>query len=123
MGLPVDGAHILLTGASAGIGWATAETLATMGATLAVTGRRQARLDELLERLAGSGHVAIAGELDDPDTATAIAEEAWRRLGHLDVVVHNAATPMRRPVTAIGPDEIAATMRVNFDAPVRMTLA
>lgn len=127
MGLPVEGASILVTGASAGIGWATAEALAARGATLAVTGRRQARLDELLAGLPaadhGGPHVAIAADLDDPDAATAVVEQAWSALGHLDVVVHNAAMPMRRPVTTIGLDEVHETMRVNFEAPVRMTLA
>lgn len=123
MGQQVDGARILVTGASAGIGWATAELLAARGATLAVTGRRQERLDELLAGLPGSGHVAIAGDLGDAGAPEDVAGAAWAGLGHLDVVVHNAAMPKRRPVTEIGLDEVAETMRVNFDAPVRMTLA
>ena len=123
MGLQVKGARILVTGASAGIGWATAEALASKGATLAVTGRRQARLDELVAGLAGEGHVAMAGDLAEPDAAEAIVESAWQALGHLDVLVHNAGMPKRRPVTSIRLEEVAETMRVNFDAPVRMTLS
>lgn len=123
MGLTVGGGRVLVTGASAGIGWATATALAGRGATVAVTGRRQDRLDELLAKLPGDGHVAIAGDLGDLDEAQAIAERAWTELGHLDVVVHNAAMPKRRPVTTITADEVAETMRVNFEAPVRMTLA
>jgi short-subunit dehydrogenase len=118
----VAGARILLTGASAGIGWATAHALAAGGATLAVTGRRAERLDALLGELPGDGHVALPADLEDLDAAALVASAAGA-IGPLDVVVHNAGMPMRRPVTAISPDEVATTMRVNFDAPVRMALA
>ena len=123
MALALAGARALLTGASAGIGWATAHALAAAGATVAVTGRRAERLDALLAELPGAGHVAIPADLDDPAAADALVEQAGDAIGPLDVVVHNAGMPMRRPVTAIGLDEVAATMRVNFEAPVRMALA
>jgi short-subunit dehydrogenase len=121
--LAVSGARALLTGASAGIGWATAHALASSGATLAVTGRRAERLDALLAELPGDGHVAIAADLDDPAAVDALVAGAESAIGPLDVVVHNAGMPMRRPVTQVGLDEVAATMRVNFEAPVRMALA
>ena len=123
MALAVAGARTLLTGASAGIGWATAHALAHAGATLAVTGRRAERLDALLAELPGSGHVAIPAELDDPEAVDALVTAAARAIGPLDIVVHNAGMPKRRPVTEIGLDEVATTMRVNFEAPVRTALA
>ena len=123
MAVPVAGSRVLLTGASAGIGWATAHALAAAGATLAVTGRRAERLDALLAELPGAGHVALPADLDDLDAAEALVGGATEAIGPLDVVVHNAGMPMRRSVTVIGPHEIATTMRVNFEAPVRMALA
>lgn len=123
MAVPVAGARVLLTGASAGIGWATAIALADAGATLAVTGRRADRLEALRRELAGSGHVALPADLHDLDAAVAVVHGASDAIGPLDVVVHNAGMPMRRPVTAITPAEVASTMRVNFEAPVQMALA
>ena len=123
MALAVAGTRALLTGASAGIGWATAHALAGAGATLAVTGRRAERLDALLAELPGSGHVALPADLDDLDAVDALVADAGSAIGPLAVVVHHAGMPMRRPVTEIGLDEVAATMRVNFEAPVRMALA
>jgi NAD(P)-dependent dehydrogenase (short-subunit alcohol dehydrogenase family) len=49
--------------------------------------------------------------------------EAWDVLGGIDVLVNNAAVPKRRVVTALEPDEVASVMRVNFFAPMRLTLA
>lgn len=123
MALVVAGARVLLTGASAGIGWATAHALAAAGATLAVTGRRAERLEALLAELPGGGHVALPADLEDLDAAADLVAAASDALGPLDVVVHNAGMPMRRPVAALTPEEVTTTMRVNFDAPVRMALA
>lgn len=119
----LDGARVLLTGASAGIGAATAPVLAARGATLALTGRRAERLDALLASLPGSGHVALAADLGDPGAPERVVADAARALGHLDCVIHNAAVPMRRPVTALTAGDVDDAMRVNLEAPVRMTLA
>lgn len=123
MALEVAGSRVLLTGASAGIGWATAHALAAAGASVAVTGRRAERLDALLRELPCRGHAALPADLDDLDTAVALVGSAAEAIGPLDVVVHNAGMPMRRPVTDLSPRDLATTMRVNFEAPVRMALA
>jgi short-subunit dehydrogenase len=57
---------------------------------------------------------------DDPG---GLALRAWDALGGIDVLVNNAAVPKRRAVTALDPDDIEAVMRVNFFAPMRMTMA
>jgi short-subunit dehydrogenase len=119
----VEGATVLVTGASSGIGEATARLLADRGATVAVAARRAERLDALVSELPGSGHIALPVDLVDGDAAEACALEAWQALGHLDAIVHNAAIPKRRHVTALTLDEINETMAVNYLAPVRMTLA
>jgi NAD(P)-dependent dehydrogenase (short-subunit alcohol dehydrogenase family) len=123
MSVPIDGARVLVTGASSGIGEAAAELLAARGATLAVVARRADRLRELVERIGGVGHLVLPCDLADPDAAERAALEAWEALGHLDVVVHNAAIPKRRHITRLTPDDVDETMRVNFLSPVRMTFA
>ena len=62
---------------------------------------------------------------DLADTAALgdLAAQAWDALGGIDVLINNAAIPKRRPVTALAPDEVENVMRVNFFAPMRLTLA
>jgi short-subunit dehydrogenase len=123
VGLSLAGATVLLTGASSGIGAAAAPVLAGRGATLVVTGRRRERLDALVAALPGNGHAAIPADLAAPGAPEEVVAAAVAAVGPLDVVVHNAGTPMRRHVTALTRDEIEATLAVNTLAPVRMTLA
>jgi short-subunit dehydrogenase len=123
VGLDLAGATVLLTGASAGIGAAAAPVLAERGATVVVTGRRRERLDALVATLPGSGHAAIAADLAAPGAPEGVVAAAVEAVGPLDVVVHNAGTPMRRHVSALRLEDFEATLAVNTLAPVRMTLA
>ena len=123
MGLDLDGARVLLTGASSGIGAATAPILAERGARLAVTGRRAERLDDLLGSLAGEGHVALPADLAREADADDVVARATEALGAIDVVVHNAAMPKRRHISELTLAEIDEVMALNFRVPARMTLA
>lgn len=84
----------IVTGASSGIGRATAKLFAREGASLVVAARRQAELDGLVAEIAASGGraVAIAGDVKDEDFAGALVEMAVRRFGGLDVAFNNAGT-------------------------------
>ncbi len=116
---------MLVTGGSSGIGAATAIALAERGATVGIVGRREEKLRAVLDRCrahAPDSRMWVQ-DLGDLDAATALVGEAWSAFDGLDVLVNNAAMPMRRPVTRITPEEVATTMRVNFESPVRMTLA
>jgi short-subunit dehydrogenase len=62
-------------------------------------------------------------DLADTAAAGELALQAWDALGGIDVLINNAAIPKRRPVIELQPDEVEAVMRVNFFAPMRMTLA
>ena len=121
----VDGARILITGASSGIGAATAVRLAEAGATVGLVARRGDRLDEVLEQCRAHSPDSRRWKCDlgDLDAAVAVALEAWEAFGHLDVLVNNAAIPRRRPVQRLTADELDETMRVNFTSPARMTMA
>ena len=124
-GVKVAGAYVLVTGASSGIGAATARLLAGRGATVGLVGRRADRLDEVLSdcRRHTPGSRSWVTDLGDTAAAAALAREAWDALGHIDVLINNAAVPMRRPVTELTPADVEDTMRVNFFSPVHMTLA
>lgn len=123
--LQIAGSRILLTGASSGIGAALAPMLAERGATLALVARRGDRLaqvvDECDEHTPGSRAWAV--DLGDVAAAEALALEVWDELGPVDALINNAAMPKRRPVSEISSTEVSETMRVNFESPVRMTLA
>lgn len=123
MATSLDGARVLLTGASSGIGAAAAPVLAGRGAILAVTARRADRLDALLATLPGDGHVALPADLADPDAPDRLLAQAADAVGPLDVVVHNAGIPKRRHVTDLTLDEVDEAMALNYRVPVRMTLA
>jgi short-subunit dehydrogenase len=123
----IEGATVLVTGASSGIGAALAPMLAARGATVGIAARRADRLATVLDacRAAnpGSAHRAWPVDLADPEAAAALADDAWDGFGALDAVVNNAAIPMRRAVTALDVPTVEAVMRTNFLSPVALGLA
>ncbi len=123
--MEVDGANVLVTGASSGIGAALAPALAARGATVGLVARRRDRLAGVLDacrRHSPASQMWVA-DLADPATAASLALAAWDHFGHLDVLVNNAAAPKRRAVTDLTPDEVHRTMVLNFESPVQMSLA
>ena len=125
MGLDLDGASVLVTGASSGIGAALAPALAARGARFGWGARRADRLVEVGEACTAAGATQVElwpRDLSDLDAAAEVARDADGRFGGLDVLVNNAAVPKRRSVQDLTGDEVEATMRTNFLSPVRMTL-
>jgi short-subunit dehydrogenase len=122
----LDGARVLVTGASSGIGAALAPMLAERGATVGIVARRADRLASVLaecESRSPGGHRLWTVDLSDPDRAARLGLDAWDALGGLDVVVNNAAVPMRRPVPRLDVATVESVMRTNFLSPVALTLA
>ena len=115
----------LVTGASSGIGAATARALARRGTTVGLVARREDRLAEVLAdcRVDAPASTMWVADLSVPEDAARVARVAWDEMGHLDVLVNNAGVPMRRPVTRLGLDDVERVMRVNFLSPTAMTLA
>jgi len=96
---PLAGTVTLVTGASSGIGHATATALAAQGATVAVVARRGDRLEQLVTDIQAAGGSALAVPADITDRAQAEAAVATtvERLGRLDVLVNNAGLMILGP--------------------------
>jgi len=89
----LDGKVAVVTGASSGIGEATAEALAAEGASVVVAARREERLSDLVERINGKkGGRALSAECDvtDEGQAHALIRRARDELGRVDILVNNA---------------------------------
>jgi NADP-dependent 3-hydroxy acid dehydrogenase YdfG len=88
----LDGKVAVVTGASSGIGEATAEALAAEGAAVVVAARREERLSSLVERIEGSGGRALAVSCDvtDEEQAQGLVQRAVEEYGRIDVLVNNA---------------------------------
>jgi NADP-dependent 3-hydroxy acid dehydrogenase YdfG len=95
----LDGTVALVTGASSGIGEATARRLAAEGAAVAVAARRLDRLERLVEEIddAGGRAVAIESDVTDRAQAEALVERTVAELGRLDTVVNNAGVMLLGP--------------------------
>ena len=87
MGQTLQGTVALVTGASSGIGEATARALAERGAQVAVAARRKDRLDALADDIGG---LAIEADVTQQDQAIAAVERTATELGRLDIVINNA---------------------------------
>jgi NADP-dependent 3-hydroxy acid dehydrogenase YdfG len=91
---PLASRVALVTGASSGIGEATAVALGAAGATVVVVARRAERLKGPVGRIeaAGGNAVALAGDVSDERVATNVVGEAVKRFGRLDILVNSAGT-------------------------------
>lgn len=124
--MELAGSAVLVTGASTGIGAATARALGAAGARVGLVARRQELLEQVAKETtdAGSPDVAIwSADLSDLALAERIAVEAWERFDGLDGLVNNAGAPKRKHVTRLTADEVEQIMTLNYFSPVRMTLA
>jgi NADP-dependent 3-hydroxy acid dehydrogenase YdfG len=110
----LKGRAALVTGASAGIGRATALTLAREGAAIFATGRRRAELDALVAEIRAHGGTAsaVAGDLDDAAFVRRLGEEA----GDADILVNNPGFLVYAPILEITPQECEAMFRTNVVA-------
>ncbi|HET7480480.1 MAG TPA: SDR family NAD(P)-dependent oxidoreductase [Rubrobacteraceae bacterium] len=88
----LDGKVAIVTGASSGIGEATAEALAAEGAAVVVAARRKDRLDDLTKRIEGNGGKVLSVECDvtEEEQAHALIQAAEREFGSVDILVNNA---------------------------------
>jgi NAD(P)-dependent dehydrogenase (short-subunit alcohol dehydrogenase family) len=121
----LSGKHVLVTGASTGIGAGLAVGFAQRGATVGICARRADRLDEVLERCRKHAPDSQAWTIDlaELDGLEAFARRASDELGGIDVLVNNAGMPKRKKIFDLDFDTIERVMRLNYLSPVRLTMA
>jgi NAD(P)-dependent dehydrogenase (short-subunit alcohol dehydrogenase family) len=112
----------LVTGATSGIGAATAERLAAEGARVLVTGRDERRGRAVAARL-GPEAWFVAADLAAPGAPQRLVEAAVERHGRLDVLVNNAALDHVRALTQTPPEEVRAVFDVNVFAAIALLQA
>jgi short-subunit dehydrogenase len=116
MSKDLTGRVAVITGASSGIGRATAERFAAEGMPVVLGARRAARLAEVAEGIRRVGGAARAVETDvrQPDQVRRLVEEAVAAFGRLDVLVNNAGLGYFGPVESTPPDEARYLFDVNL---------
>jgi 3-oxoacyl-[acyl-carrier protein] reductase len=110
------GKTALVTGASSGIGWATAVVLARHGANLVVTARREERLLQLCAEIKslGAKAVSFAGDAAEETTAQRAISLAITTFGHLDIVINNAGVGNYKNLVDTSTEEYDALMNANM---------
>ena len=112
----LEGKRILITGASSGIGRATAIECAKLGAKCVLTGRNEQRLQETLSALEGEGHLAIAADLTTEEGIKTIVEQCPAT----DGVVCNAGINLMAPIYFLKTEEVDTVFRTNALAPMAL---
>ena len=122
----IAGKLVLVTGASSGIGRATATHLAGQGATVVLVARRESELALLCEEIVGAGGRASyrAADLSRRDEVAELVRWVLDQHGGVDIVVNNAGRSIRRPIIKSFDrlDDFDRTMAINFFGPVQLTL-
>jgi len=112
----IEGKIVVITGASSGLGEATARLLSTKGAILVLGARRQDRLKALAETLASAGGKALTVTTDvtDPAQVKRLVDAAVRTFGRVDVMINNAGLMPQAPLELLKIDEWDQMINVNI---------
>ena len=116
--MDLNGRRVLITGASRGIGEATARRFADAGATVALVARNADALEQLATELSGTAHPA---DLTDPDTVDALIGRVEDESGPVDVLVNNAGVDSVGAFVEMDPGDLQRIYQLNLVAPVQLT--
>ena len=120
----LSGKTALVTGASGGIGAAIAQALAAQGATICLSGTREAVLEEVRGTLAGTGHQIAVCNLSDTASVEALVPAALEKLGgKIDILVNNAGITRDGLIMRMKDEDFADVISVNLEAAFRLIRA
>jgi NADP-dependent 3-hydroxy acid dehydrogenase YdfG len=117
------GSVVVITGATEGMGAATARELVELGAKVVINARDERRLEEIVNELGSENAAFVAGDCSEPDVCRLIAEVAKERFGTIDAVVANAGVGMYGSILDYSDDEVNRMMRTNFEGTVHIIRA
>ncbi len=112
--MDLSGKHILITGASSGIGKATAIHLSKLGAKLALIARNEEKLKDTIKLLEGEGHDMYKIDLKEVNLIESLVNKIVDNNGPLDGLVHCAGIGTMRPLSMTKPDFLHDMMLVNY---------
>ena len=112
----LKGKTALITGGSRGLGLQIAEALGEQGATLVLSSRKQADLDEAVTHLKSRGieATAIAADVSQESAINTLVQEAMKRLGHIDILVNNAGATWGAPAESHPSEAWDKVMNLNI---------
>jgi Dehydrogenases with different specificities (related to short-chain alcohol dehydrogenases) len=110
----LQGKTVLITGASSGIGKATAIECSKMGALIVITDRDEARLNETIEQLEGGGHTQLVADLSKEDDLSHIAN----CIPEIDGLVNNAGITKLMMTSFIKRQDLSEILEINTIAPI-----
>ena len=113
-----DGKTIVITGASAGIGAASARRFAAEGGRLVLAARGQERLEAIARELDA---IAVPTDVADPAATQRLVDRALQATGRIDVLVNNAGAHHRGPFSDLTPEQVGQMVDVNLRAPLVLT--
>ncbi len=118
----LEGKKALVTGATGGLGGAIAKKLHAQGATVAISGTRKEKLDELAAELGGRVHV-LPCNLSDGEAVDALPKQASEAMGGLDILVANAGITKDQLLMRMKDEDWQTVMTVNLESYFRLTRA
>jgi NADP-dependent 3-hydroxy acid dehydrogenase YdfG len=114
----LSGTVVAVTGASAGIGAATARLLLEAGTKVAVQARRRDRLEALVDKFGADNVLVVTGNVQNPDSAAELISQTVHRFGRLDSIVVNAGIGLYGGILDATDDDLTTMMRTNFEGTV-----
>ena len=116
--MDLNGARVLITGASKGIGAEMARHFAAAGAEVVLSARSEAAIDELATELGGH---AVPFDAADPKSVAGFIDRVETQVGPIDVLINNAGVESSTLIEDTDEDEIERTIRINLITPEQLT--
>ncbi|HEU5089893.1 MAG TPA: SDR family NAD(P)-dependent oxidoreductase, partial [Roseiflexaceae bacterium] len=120
--MELSGKTVIVTGASAGIGAATARAFAEAQANVVLAARNAERLESVRRSLPGR-HLAVPTDVTDAAQVERLVAQAVAAFGRIDIVVSNAGVGLAAPVAELRDDDLLEALRVNVLGPLALTRA
>ena len=111
---------VLISGASGGIGAATAQAFAKAGSRVAITSRRKEKMEAFSS--AFPSMLVITADISDRSQAAGIVDRTLEHFGRIDILINNAASIIVTPSASVDPDDLESAFRTNLTGPIIATL-